>query len=947
MTCRELEELLVDLVNGELESGLAEEARRHLQGCAACAANLRATRELLGDLKMARSLGATRPISSAAEQPPGPPSAAPRRLGDFEILEEIGRGGMGVVYRARQISLNRVVALKVLAGAALGSSRAAARFQNEALAAARLHHTNIVPIYAQGCEQGFFFYAMELIEGRPLSQVLREDPALSPLTGSPRSGAAVRSALSLDVHETGGESPARGNVPGSVGDRGVASGAISGCGPTARLRTPRDFMRIARLVAEVADGLAHAHRQGIIHRDIKPQNLLLGRDDHLHITDFGLARLLDEPGLTLSTELVGTPAYMAPEQVSQARGAIDHRTDIYALGVTLYALLTLRRPFEGQTYDQIISQVLHREPTPPRRIDPHIPQDLQTICLRAMEKEPRRRFARADELAADLRRYAEHFPIRSRRVSWPGRVARWVRRRPATASALAAATIVAVLIPALYATARALANARLDAAFEEMLEDYNEGPAILAGLGWAAWLPADPYRRARVEALGNILQDPLLPAAAEAVVRRFPNVRDARYLAAWACVRAMKTRGEQMWLRAHQHLEAADALPGEASAAGYFFRGMSLVGMNPRSAVQSFQDAIAGRRNFTLAMMHQARAMNQIMYQFRELSHYESACTTLQTAIRLAPRKAYPRYLLSITHRLAGEILEEQGRNEPAGQAFERALAAAREAQECEPASLRGFAVEAEFHESRGHAAARRGDAETAREAFARALNAWVRSRLHGPNTRLSDVHERAAYSMRLAFWLDRHEESCAALEERYAAAETYSAEQAIFRAAILTSTGRRENLPTILAGEARRAGPHAEDRLTVEAAYRLAGLPVPPGWLAAASDFEQKLSPGWTRPWLETLYAWRGGEIGADELLSRAKDLSGERAAQTRAFLAGAHFFLGIDALAAGRRDEAIDHLVRAVEQHDNERYSFNALFLLEKLQTDPAWPSWLSTDR
>src|SRR5262249_24665088 len=206
------------------------------------------------------------------------------------------------------------------------------------------------------------------------------------------------------------------------------------------------FETVARRIADVADALHHAHEQGVIHRDMKPSNLLLSSSGPLSIKDFGLARMLEQPGMTMTGEFVGTPAYMSPEQITAGRAPLNHRTDIYSLGATLYELLTLQRPFPGERRDEVIAQIMHKEPKSPRRINPKVPLDLETICLKAMEKDPDRRYQTAGAMAEDLRRYVSRFAIAARRAGPMQRLVKWVRRRPSVAASLGCVLLAVFLM---------------------------------------------------------------------------------------------------------------------------------------------------------------------------------------------------------------------------------------------------------------------------------------------------------------------------------------------------------------------------------------------------------------------------------------------------------------------------------------------------------------------
>lgn len=361
----------------------------------------------------------------------------PDRIGDFEILGELGRGGMGIVYKARQCSLKRLVALKVLSSGLALTTRAIMRFKLEAEAAAKLHHTNIVPIYSTGEENRVPYYAMELIDGPSLDQVIKQlrheaagktNTYDSESTADEPMPAWIKETLAFRSQQPHELSP-------DTDKPSFDSSSSLGSDNTY-------FDNLAKMIAGVADALAHAHDHGIVHRDIKPANLLLSSDGRLSINDFGLARMLEQPGMTMTGELMGSPMYMSPEQITAGRLPLDHRTDIYSLGASLYELLTLHPPFPGQRRDQVLSQVIHKEPPRPRSINHRIPRDLETICMKAMEKDPDRRYQTADLLAEDLRRFVNRNAILARRTSPLEKGVRWIRKNKAITTSVCAALLV-------------------------------------------------------------------------------------------------------------------------------------------------------------------------------------------------------------------------------------------------------------------------------------------------------------------------------------------------------------------------------------------------------------------------------------------------------------------------------------------------------------------------
>ncbi|MFI5457822.1 MAG: protein kinase [Isosphaerales bacterium] len=328
-------------------------------------------------------------LGEGLRAPEGSPPDQPeptriRYFGDYEITREIARGGMGVVFRARQVSLNRTVALKMILAGQLANDTDVKRFYTEAEAAANLDHPGIVPIFEVGQHEGQHYFSMGFVEGQSLSQRLAEGPL-----------------------------PAR---------------------------------EAAELIRRVSEAIEYAHQRGVIHRDLKPANILLDQNGNPRVTDFGLAKKVQgDSGLTGSGQIMGTPSYMPPEQAGGRRGDVGPAADVYALGATLYALVTGRPPFQAATAMDTVIQVISDEPVPPRRLNASIPRDLETICLKCLEKESGKRYPSAAALGEDLRRYLDGEPIVARPVTRFERALKWARRKPAIAALLGLVALVTAL----------------------------------------------------------------------------------------------------------------------------------------------------------------------------------------------------------------------------------------------------------------------------------------------------------------------------------------------------------------------------------------------------------------------------------------------------------------------------------------------------------------------
>lgn len=371
-------------------------------------------------------------------------------LGDFHIIREVGRGGMGVVYEAEQRSLGRRVALKVLPFAAALDDKRLQRFKNEAQAAAQLHHGHIVPVYAVGCERGIHYYAMQFIDGQTLAGIIAELRQFSTGKSAPPSGGAGGSSAGPVVN-TGSATtvspPPLSNTPQSASPAAETGRQWAAALSTERSsRSPAFFQTVAKLGRQAAEALEHAHQVGVIHRDIKPSNLLLDAAGNLWVTDFGLAHCQSHDSLTMTGDIVGTLRYMSPEQTLGKPATLDHRTDIYSLGVTLYELVTLEPAVSGPDRESVLRQITFDEPKLLHNYNRAVPAELETIILKAMAKNPDERYASAEELADDLQRFLEDEPIRARRPTPWQRARKFGRRHRPVLLALAAGLFLTLLV---------------------------------------------------------------------------------------------------------------------------------------------------------------------------------------------------------------------------------------------------------------------------------------------------------------------------------------------------------------------------------------------------------------------------------------------------------------------------------------------------------------------
>ena len=407
----EWNELVVDLVDeyaAAIEQGADFDIDAVAQRYPEHADQIRKTLETLEALN---SLEVT-DISGNTDLPKEPQL---KSIGDFQLLREIGRGGMGIVYLAQQISMDRQVAVKILPFAALAEEVLLRRFKNEVRAAGGLQHPHIVPIFSVGVERGVHYYAMQFIDGPSLAEVLDGLRDNDNVTNTEVVSSSRTNELVVATNDT-------------VQD--IQAG-IS----TQRSKAPNEYMRtVVEWIAQASEALGHAHENGILHRDVKPGNLLLDKHNRVWVADFGLARIEQDVSMTVTGDMLGTLRYMAPEQASSKRGLIDHRADIYSLGATLYEMLTLQPVFVSGHREELLKQIISDDPIAPRSIESLIPRDLEIIVLKSIEKNPLDRYTTSTDFADDLRRFLANEPIRARPPGVASRLRKWCMRHRVLAS---------------------------------------------------------------------------------------------------------------------------------------------------------------------------------------------------------------------------------------------------------------------------------------------------------------------------------------------------------------------------------------------------------------------------------------------------------------------------------------------------------------------------------
>jgi len=507
-------------------------------------------------------------------------------FGDYEVLEEIGHGGQGVVYRAHQKSLNRTVALKVIGLGYWATEAHLKRFRREAEAAASLDYSGIVPIYEVGEREGSCYFSMKFVEGGQLDEVIKREPL------------STRQA--------------------------------------------------AELIAKVARTVHYAHEHGILHRDIKPGNILLDAKGEPHLTDFGLARLVEtESTVTRTMEVLGTPSYMAPEQAVGNNAAVSSATDVYGLGAVLYQLLTGHPPFASGTTYETIKLLLDTEPRQPRVLNRKIDRDLATICLKCLEKDPKRRYSSALALAEDLEHWLKHEPIRAHRTGIFTRGKKWVRRNPTTAAFIP--VVVIAFAGLLWESSRVQQDRAL--VRRANLSEKERGRLEAEHTNNLAAYEAYLRGRAFTFAAGT----QLVESDPDGAIRSYQEAvkLDPSFAQAWA--RLSCAQSERYWV------EALDASPARLAAAkDALEHALALAPDLPETHLALGYYHYYGQRNFTGALAEFRQAEQDLPNDFdvtfaiatieRRLGHWEETIAGLRRAIELAPRHVHAYNQLALTY---------------------------------------------------------------------------------------------------------------------------------------------------------------------------------------------------------------------------------------------------------------------------------------------------------
>ncbi len=906
---------------------------------------------------------------SASESPePSAEQAAPasRIFGDFELLGQLGEGGMGVVYLARQRSLGRVVALKMLPPSAGSNDVSVARFQREIRALARADHPNVVRILSSGRTEGTWWYAMEHVDGcdlREAGRSLPESESRSSLSG----GDLARAVSSASDHRRAEIPAAFANVPQAPRP------------PTPDLGAGRSFfVRVAEIGRDAAQGLHHLHERGIVHRDVKPGNLMVTRDDgRAVVMDLGLARLTGDASVTQAAAVLGSIPYAAPEQIQEAliRRKIDARADVYGLGATLYDLLTGRAPYRGEDGPSLVAQVLRDAPAPPRRLDRSIPRDLEAVVMKAMERDPERRYPSAAALADDLDRFSRGDPVTARPPSVARLARQWVRRHAVLSSAIAVALVSGAISTVLYVRGisekqRQTERARARAASERdraenlayfMLFDLRDG---LLRSGRYDLLETTSSRV--LSQYETVSEDVLTPAALRRKRVAIENLgivhlRRGEVPEALAAFRQAQRIDELLSSLHPDDLRTQDDAATTRWHIGEVLRAQGDVERSLAEIGKALAITITLARRAPKDVdvrRHQAwdhSSMAGILGDEKgdwsgAADHEEAAAALFATSVAETP-KDEARLELAMAHRRAGRALHRSGRSAEAEKHWTEAIEILRGMQRD---GATDFAVRYEWgvlHSWWGEDLHRRGDARAAIEKLRVAVSEL--------GALLAQAPDDADLQLNLAFaW---HQ---LALAQR-AVGETDNA-LASFRASVGISEARLAknaagvNVRDAAAGAHRRIGQLLEDRRDVEAAlreYRTAAAETEALLVRNGANERWRGDLEWALGRVARLLEVQGDWGGAAETRRRQVE-SGERtvrvspsASQAEADLAAERRALRGDELLAGpaRPETGADRAVMASALYRGGRYAESAAAFAEALQDASVRPdldAWVVYD-
>lgn len=811
--------------------------------------------------------GTAQTAATTEEREPSPAVFQGRPFGNYDLLEELARGGMGVVYKARQRNLSRLVALKMIRGERLAQASEVQRFRREATAAATLHHPHIVSVHEAGEVDGQYFYSMDFVEGRSLAEVVREHPL-----------------------------PAR---------------------------------QAATYLKAIAEAVAYAHQRGILHRDLKPSNVLIDTHDQPHVVDFGLAKSL--PGselpalnteLTQSGQVLGSPSYMAPEQAAGHGRAVDARTDVYALGAILYEMLSGRPPFQAETSLETLKLVLENEPAAPRLLNPRLPRDLETLCLKCLEKEPRRRYAGAQDLVEELGRFLENKPIVARPVSVPEKLRRWCQRKP-----LVAGLAGGLLLACLWNLSRT--------PLAPLLGSLALGLALA---GWFGWRAGRSARQLRSEKVQRAI-DAALTAA----------LGGDRAVAEQAIQQAEQQGAPKEWVRmlkgqialhtlsidaALQHFEAAVSLAPRSVAAramlatafvynGQYERFAEMLGTLDQLSPETPEDylflgaaMVPGHPDSAkpVALLEQAKQKRPTGVTFLQLALAEGfhaidagSWLTVQRAMdhcEWASEILGPEYPMVLTTRLNGYNFALRLCPEGERAALLEKAAGAARALESTPNPI-GRMQRAFYFEILGDEEAA---VEEWRQAFQRSGT--------------------GVYAFWYAIGMLGRGRSAEALETMNRMGPSTDALTAIARASLLLD----QNLP------------EAAEQAYQQVVARLGSLRVLGEAIPLLAGQSERVATNCARllevipaqhPDYSTLQ-FLAGESSRQEFL--------DRAAASGKLRGTAHYWIGSRCLAQGDRETAAEHFARSVETRTHWWLGFRwSRAFLARLEADPHWPPWI----